>query len=191
MPRKDLPCHARRVEIKPGLALRFVAHSTGKRQRNGSHGRSVLTEDEVEACDDEAAGRRDPRSAVHNHLIGESPHVMYMHVASHGDAVQMGKSFTMRWHLRRLRARTPHPLPRRRQQRTSVLIRKSEQILVALREGQGGILQIGGQDRRRYQTRAWRSAIDGRSDGPELSTQQAMARRRSRRFCAIEAKSTR
>jgi Domain of Unknown Function (DUF1259) len=28
---------------------------------------------------------------VHNHLIGESPRVMYMHIASHGDPVQMAK----------------------------------------------------------------------------------------------------
>jgi hypothetical protein len=31
-------------------------------------------------------------AAVHNHLIGESPHVMYMHVASHGDAVKMAQA---------------------------------------------------------------------------------------------------
>ncbi len=28
-------------------------------------------------------------SAVHNHLIGETPHVVYLHIASHGDAVKM------------------------------------------------------------------------------------------------------
>jgi hypothetical protein len=28
----------------------------------------------------------------HNHLIGEFPDVMYMHIASHGDAVQMAKA---------------------------------------------------------------------------------------------------
>ena len=27
--------------------------------------------------------------AVHNHLIGESPHVVYMHIGSHGDATKM------------------------------------------------------------------------------------------------------
>jgi hypothetical protein len=30
-------------------------------------------------------------SAVHNHLIGESPRVMYMHLASHGDPVQIAR----------------------------------------------------------------------------------------------------
>jgi biotin operon repressor len=31
-------------------------------------------------------------SAVHNHLIGETPHVVYMHIASHGDAVKMARA---------------------------------------------------------------------------------------------------
>ena len=31
-------------------------------------------------------------SALHNHLLGESPHVTYMHIVGHGDAVQMAKA---------------------------------------------------------------------------------------------------
>jgi hypothetical protein len=31
-------------------------------------------------------------SAVHNHLVGESPRVLYMHIASHGNAVEMAKA---------------------------------------------------------------------------------------------------
>ena len=30
-------------------------------------------------------------SAVHNHLIGESPRIIYMHITSHGDSVQIAK----------------------------------------------------------------------------------------------------
>ena len=31
-------------------------------------------------------------SAIHNHLIGESPRVLYMHISSHGDAMRMAKA---------------------------------------------------------------------------------------------------
>ena len=52
----------------------------------------VLTEDEVEPVMMKLQEGGIHESAVHNHLIGESPHVMYMHIASHGDAVQMAKA---------------------------------------------------------------------------------------------------
>ena len=49
----------------------------------------VLTEDEVGPVMRKLQEGGIEIAAVHNHLIGESPHVMYMHIASHGDAVKM------------------------------------------------------------------------------------------------------
>jgi len=52
----------------------------------------VLTEDEVEPRDDGSfrrAASTNPLST--NHLMGESPHVMYLHIASHGRARCDGK----------------------------------------------------------------------------------------------------
>jgi hypothetical protein len=52
----------------------------------------VLTEDEVEPVMMKLQEGGIHESALHNHLIGESPHVMYMHISSHGDPVQMAKA---------------------------------------------------------------------------------------------------
>jgi hypothetical protein len=92
MPRRDLHVVLDGVDIKPGLALgSWVAF---KRDSGGAMvmGDLVLTEDEVEPVMMKLQEGGIHESAVHNHLIGESPRVMYMHIASHGDAVQMAKA---------------------------------------------------------------------------------------------------
>ena len=92
MPRKDLHITLDGVEIKPGLALGSWA--VFKREGAGAMvmGDLVLTEDEVEPVMMKLQEGGIHESAVHNHLIGESPHVMYMHISSHGDAMQMAKA---------------------------------------------------------------------------------------------------
>src|SRR5579872_1740128 len=91
MPRKDLHVVLNGVEIKAGLAL----GSWAAFKRHGSEamvmGDLVLTEDEVEPVMLKLQEGGIQESALHNHLLGESPHVMYMHIASHGDPVQMAK----------------------------------------------------------------------------------------------------
>ncbi len=92
MPRKDLHVTLNGVAIKPGLALgSWVAF---KKAENGAMvmGDLVLTQEEVEPVMRKLQEGGVEISAVHNHLIGESPRVMYMHVASHGDAVKMAKA---------------------------------------------------------------------------------------------------
>jgi len=52
----------------------------------------VLTETEIEPVMAKLQEGGIQESAVHNHLIGESPRILYMHIASHGDPVQMAKA---------------------------------------------------------------------------------------------------
>jgi Domain of Unknown Function (DUF1259) len=80
------------VDIKAGLALGSWA--AFKRDGTGAMvmGDLVLTEDKVELVMMKLQEGGIHESAVHNHLIGESPHVVYMHIASHGDAAQMAKA---------------------------------------------------------------------------------------------------
>ncbi len=89
MPRKDLHVTVGEVVVKPGLALGSWA--AFKRTENGAMvmGDLVLTEDEVEPVMRKLQEGGIEISAVHNHLIREAPHVVYMHIASHGDAVKM------------------------------------------------------------------------------------------------------
>jgi hypothetical protein len=119
MPRKDLHVVLNGVEIKPGLALGSWA--AFKRDAVGAMvmGDLVLTEDEVEPVIMKLQESGIHESAVHNHLIGESPHVVYMHIASHGDPVQMAKAI----HDAVALTKTPGPdlLPQPNRRPTSVL----------------------------------------------------------------------
>jgi biotin operon repressor len=92
MPRKDLHVTLNGVAIKPGLAL--GSWTAFKRLESGAMvmGDLVLTEDEVEPVMRKLQESGIEVAAVHNHLIGESPHVMYMHLDSHGDAVKMAQT---------------------------------------------------------------------------------------------------
>jgi len=92
MPRKDLHVTLEGVVIKPGLALGSWA---AFKQMSGGDmvmGDIVLTEEEVQPVMSKLQEGGIQEAAIHNHLIGESPRVLYMHIASHGDAAQMAKA---------------------------------------------------------------------------------------------------
>ena len=52
----------------------------------------VLLESEVTPVMDALQKGGIEQSALHNHLIGESPHVMYMHFDGHGDAAKLART---------------------------------------------------------------------------------------------------
>jgi hypothetical protein len=140
MPRKDLHVVLDGVDIKPGLAL--GSWTAFKREGSGAMvmGDLVLTEDEVEPVMMKLQEGGIGESAVHNHLIGESPHVVYMHIASHGDAVQMAKA------IHDAVALTRTPGPDAAAQPTVELgfdQKQVEQILGHTGKVNGGVLQIG------------------------------------------------
>lgn len=142
MPRKDLHVVLGSVDIKPGLAL----GSWASFKRDGGAamvmGDLVLTEDEVEPVMMKLQEGGIHESAVHNHLIGESPHVMYMHIASHGDAVQMAKVI----HDALALTKTPGPDAAPASQLSADLgfdQKQVEQILGHSGKVNGGVLQIG------------------------------------------------
>ena len=142
MPRKDLHVVLQGVEIKPGLAL----GSWAAFKRDGSSamvmGDLVLAEDEVEPVMTKLQEAGIHESAVHNHLIGESPRVMYMHIASHGDAIQMAKAI----HDALALTKTPGPDAGAAPPAATDLgfdQKQVEQILGQTGKINGGILQIG------------------------------------------------
>ena len=142
MPRKDLHVSLDGVDIKPGLALgSWVAF-----KKDGGEsmvmGDLVLTEDEVEPVMMKLQEGGIRESAVHNHLIGESPHVMYMHISSHGDAAQMAKAI----HDAVALSKTPGPDASPAPPATTDLgfdQKQVEQILGHTGKVNGGVLQIG------------------------------------------------
>jgi uncharacterized protein DUF1259 len=92
MPRKDLHVTLDGVQIKPGLALGSWAAFKNVEGGAMVMGDLVLTEDELEPVMMKLQEEGIHQSAVHNHLVGESPRILYMHIAGHGDAVAMAKA---------------------------------------------------------------------------------------------------
>jgi biotin operon repressor len=141
MPRKDLHVTLNGVAIKPGLAL--GSWTAFKRLESGAMvmGDLVLTEDEVEPVMRKLQESGIEVAAVHNHLIGESPHVMYMHLDSHGDAVKMAQTVRDALAL----TKTPGPDAGGAAPSTEALgidQKKIEDILGHTGKVNGGILQI-------------------------------------------------
>jgi len=89
LPRNDLAVTVRGVSINPVLALgSWVAF-----RKMGSEavvmGDLVLTEAEVGPVMWSLQESGIEQTALHNHVLDESPRVMYMHIQGHGDAVKL------------------------------------------------------------------------------------------------------
>ena len=92
MPRKDMKVTVHGIAIQPGLALGSWTAFAGTPDHAMVMGDLVLTEDEVEPVMLKLQQEGIHETAVHNHLLHETPRVMYMHIEGHGNAVQMAKS---------------------------------------------------------------------------------------------------
>src|SRR5205085_8127081 len=80
------------VQLKPALALgSWVAF---KKMGNDAMvmGDLVLTEDEVTPVMTKLQEGGIEQTALHNHVLHESPRVMYMHISAHGDAVKIARA---------------------------------------------------------------------------------------------------
>jgi len=93
MPRKDLHVMLAGTEVKPGLALGGWAafHHIGDNDAMVM-GDLVLTEDEVAPVMKALLAGGVEVTAIHNHLIGESPKIIYIHMGGHGDPVKMAQT---------------------------------------------------------------------------------------------------
>ena len=85
-PRTDLHVSVHGLAIKPGLALGSWAAFLGTDDNAMVMGDLVLLEDEVNPVIEKLRSADFEISAVHNHLIDETPHVMYVHCMGHGSA---------------------------------------------------------------------------------------------------------
>ena len=91
-PRSDLKITAAGVELKPALALgTWVAF----KRMDGTTvvmGDLVLTENEVTSVLSKLQQGGIETTALHNHVLNESPRVMYMHIHAMGDAVTIARA---------------------------------------------------------------------------------------------------
>ena len=91
-PRGDLKVTVDGVQVKPTLALgSWVAFSSPGPDAM-LMGDLVLAEDEVSPVMLALQENGLQITALHNHVLHETPRVMYMHIAGHGDAVKLAGS---------------------------------------------------------------------------------------------------
>jgi hypothetical protein len=92
-PRSDMQVTAAGVTVRPALALgSWVAFKNVAGGHAMAMGDLVLSEDEVGPVMRALQQGGVEQTAVHNHVLHESPRVMYMHIAGHGDAVTIART---------------------------------------------------------------------------------------------------
>ena len=141
LPPKDMKVVKDGVTVAPGLALgSWVAF----RQMGGEAmvmGDLVLTEEEIEPVMLKLRQEGIEQTAIHNHLLGESPRVLYMHIEGHGDPVALARSLAAAIAL----TKTPAPAttaPSTTQQALDLNTAQVEQALGYTGKVNGGILQF-------------------------------------------------
>ena len=92
-PRSDLPVTVAGIALKPALALGgWVAFKEVAKGQTMAMGDLVLTDDEVNPVIKALQAGGVEQTALHNHLLNESPHVMYLHIFAHGDAATIARA---------------------------------------------------------------------------------------------------
>jgi hypothetical protein len=92
-PRSDLSVTVGSVTLKPALALGgWVAFKEIGKGQSMAMGDLVLTDDEVSAVMRALQAGGVEQTALHNHVLLESPRVMYMHIFAQGDGAKIAKT---------------------------------------------------------------------------------------------------
>jgi hypothetical protein len=91
-PRTDLHVSLKGVAIKPGLALGSWAAFLGTDDNAMVMGDLVLLEEELNPVMAKLRSYGFEITAVHNHLMEETPKILYMHYMGHGSARQLATS---------------------------------------------------------------------------------------------------
>lgn len=91
-PRSDLRVTAAGVDIQPSLALGGWVAMKAVLGGAVAMGDLVLTEDEVSPVISRLQEGGVEQTAIHHHILHESPRVVYMHIHAHGDPVRIAET---------------------------------------------------------------------------------------------------
>ena len=91
-PRSDLNVKAGNVTIKPALALVNWAAFIKSGNSAVTYGDLALLDEEVNPVISKLEERGIEIAALHNHLLHESPRIMYIHFVGRGDEVELAKA---------------------------------------------------------------------------------------------------
>lgn len=91
-PRSDLHVTVGSVAVKPALALGSWVAFMRQGRSAVAMGDLVLTESEIAPVLSKLQEMGIQQTALHNHLLHESPRIMYMHIHAQGDPVKIGRA---------------------------------------------------------------------------------------------------
>lgn len=139
LPRRDLQVRVEGVEVRPTLALGSWVAISSPGPDAMLMGDLVLAEEEVAPVMLALQEHGLQITALHNHLLGETPRVMYMHIAGHGDAVKLATAMKEIIAL----TKTPPPAPPANNPSTLDLDTAAiDQILGYKGKVNGGVYQV-------------------------------------------------
>ena len=138
LPRTDLHVIASGVAVKPALALGGWLAFKQTDHSAMVMGDLVLTEDEVAPVTAKLQSAGIQQTAIHNHVLHETPRVIYMHLEGHGDAAQLAKSLHDALAVTKLPAATPS----KPSELTGLDQKQIEQALGRQGKVNGGVLQF-------------------------------------------------
>lgn len=138
-PRNDLKVTAAGVELKPALALGTWVAFKRMGDMTLIMGDLVLTENEVTSVLSALQKGGVETTALHNHVLNESPRVMYMHIHAMGDAVKIAKTI----HDALALTKTPLTAPAAGSQTGDIGIdtKQIDQIMGQIGKVNGGVYQ--------------------------------------------------
>lgn len=111
-PRGDLRVTVDGVQLRPALALgSWIAFRRVPGGGAMAMGDLVLTDSEVAPVMTRLQQGGVQQTALHNHLLRESPRVMYMHVEAHGDPVRIAQTVRAALALTHTPLAAPAPAP--------------------------------------------------------------------------------
>jgi len=135
-PRSDLDVVVGDVHVKPALALGSWVAFLPTPHGTMAMGDLVLTEGEVSDVISTLQAGGVEQTAVHNHLLGESPRVIYVHFGARGDAAAIART------LHDALAKTKTPMaPPAASAPAAVDLPDLDAILGAKGKANGGVMQ--------------------------------------------------
>ncbi len=140
-PRTDLHVTTAGVEVKPGFALGSWAAFSGSDSDAMVMGDLVLLQDEVNSVIRPLRAAGFQITAIHNHLINETPHVLYVHYMGRGNLVDIAKS--LRGALGQSKTPLDKPAAPPQPGEPPAFVKTVEDILGAKGRFGGGVLSFG------------------------------------------------
>jgi hypothetical protein len=142
-PRSDLRVTVGGVPVEPALALGAWAafKKTGSGEEAVTMGDLVLLEAEAEPVLGELEAGGFEILAIHNHLLGETPHVIYVHFHGHGDPAALAG--TLKAALAKTKTPGPGKAPAKPTAGQEKVFQQLQQALGRNGTMSGTVLQVG------------------------------------------------